>query len=459
MDNLHYSRTFFRFFSSSRLLIISFALTAAVGAMCLKLPWANRGALSWVDAWFVSVSAVCVTGLSPIDVGAVLTPFGKGVLLALIQVGGLGILTFSVAILSTFFGSASLRSDEVVQVSFCQDRQRKFSTLLLHILLSTCVIEMVGCGLLYLLYDPTGVDVNVRGGRFFNSLFISVSAFCNAGFSFFADNLMGYQERIGFPIVVMVLIVFGGVGFFVLWDLLTSICSFKKRKSLTLHTRLVLDVTLILIVSGAALLFVFELPHLFWGKSVTFGVINSFFQSVTARTAGYNTVDIASLTDSSLVVLCGLMFIGGAPGSTAGGVKVTTFAILILFLVARLRGHERTHLLNRTLPNSLILNAFALVFVAGCAVILFSLFISVTEMEAHQAAAKSYLAYLFEATSAFGTVGLSAGVTPTLTAASKLALTILMLIGRVGPLTILTCFYGERSPGELHYAEENVMTG
>ncbi len=330
-------------------LIGGFAMAIILGAFLLYLPWAHHGKVSFLDALFTSTSAVCVTGLAVVDTGTEYTLFGQVVIVILIQTGGLGIMTFAGLTFQILGRRMSLQSQAVLQDTFFQrdvaaDFQHTFKT----ILLLTLLVESLGALLLFLLLLPS-MDM---GRALFSAVFHSVSAFCNAGFSIRSENLMGLSGNPGILIVIMILIVLGGLGYTVLNELWTTARGRRsgptRPQRFSMHARLVLWISSFLILGGALGILVFGLTpdEARWDDKI----IHAMFQSVTARTAGFNSVDIGKLPQASLFVLILLMFIGGSPASCAGGVKTTTMAIWSARLRAALRGERDVHLLDRRIP-------------------------------------------------------------------------------------------------------------
>ncbi len=402
-----------------------------LGAFLLYLPWAHHGKVGFLDALFTSTSAVCVTGLAVVDTGTEYTLFGQIIIVFLIQTGGLGIMTFAGLTFQILGRRMSLQSQAVLQDTFFQrdvaaDFQHTFKT----ILLLTLLIETMGALLLFLFLLP-----NMDAGRaLFSAIFHSISAFCNAGFSIRSENLMGLSGNPGILIIIMMLIVLGGLGYTVLNEVWTAVrgrrSGLVKPRRFSMHARLVLWISSLLIFGGTLGILVFGLTpdEARWDDKV----IHAMFQSVTARTAGFNSVDIGKLPQASLFVLILLMFIGGSPASSAGGVKTTTMAIWSARLKAALRGERDVHLLDRRIPWEQVGKADLLMGLAIFWNMAGVLFLLTTEARLPEGP----LGLVFEQISAFGTVGLSTGLTPNLSAAGKLWIIATMFVGRLGPLTI-----------------------
>ncbi len=445
-----------RFLSPTRIFILSFAGVILTGAILLQFPFsAPREPLRFVDALFTSTSAVCVTGLIVVDTGKDLSTMGQVVTLLLIQIGGLGIITFSTVFFVLMGRGISFKGREIVQSTFLHTPTRNFFVILKSVLWFTFITEALGT--LFLL-ARFSFDLPI-GAALYQALFHAISAFNNAGFSLFSDSLVGYQGDLIINLTMMGLIVHGSIGFIVQYEVLSR---FKKvQKKLSIHSKMVLITTAVLILSGSILFFIFERNHLIKDVPVLNQILASLFQSVTPRTAGFNTVDIGSLTNATLLLMLVLMFIGASPGSTGGGVKTTSAAILILMVWNRLKGNEEVNLFNRTIPREVIGRTISIIIASGFSVALItSLLLILGGGNLLPSESRHFFVeYLFEAVSAFGTVGLSMGATSALNDIQKLAIILLMFTGRVGPLTL--AFSLSRSTGGkgLTYAEEGVMVG
>ncbi len=424
-------------------------------------PWATRSqAIAPIDALFTSTSAVCVTGLIVVDTGSYFTPFGQGVILGLIQVGGLGIMTFSVLFYSLLGASIRLRDRVIVQSSFTTGHTGDVLQLVKSIFLYTFIFEFIGALLLFLLWPIRTPYLT----RLWIAVFHSISAFCNAGFSLFRDSFIQYQFDWPINLIIIGLIVTGGLGFIVL----TETTNWTKQKilsrgrpRLSLHTKIVLTTTSCLILGGSLLFFVLESKHSLSTAPFHGKIIACLFQSVTARTAGFNTIDIYSLANPTLFILIILMFIGASPGSCGGGVKTVNAAVLAIIAKNRFKGNEEGEVFKRTIPRetlsrsvTIIISSVVLISVVACLIM-----IAETGKYAHPEARGKFLEYLFETVSAFGTVGLSMGVTSALTTTGKALIIIMMFLGRLGPLN-LAFSLAKRTPAKkFHYGEEKIFIG
>jgi len=445
-----------RILTPSRIFMLSFAVVIFLGAFLLYLPFScSHRSLSFVDALFTSASAVCVTGLASIDIGKDLSPAGQIITLILFQVGGLGIITFSVILFGLMGRGVSFKGREIAQSTFLHTPRRDFLVIIKWVFISTAIIESLGTLILFVRFLS---DFPV-GRAFYLALYHAVSAFNNCGYSLFSDNLMSYQGDWTINLTIMLLIILGGIGFIVQYELFMK-CR-GKQKRLSVHTKIVLLMTGILILGGAALFYLFEMHHMVKDMPLSAGILASFFHSVSSRTSGFNTVDISQLTNATLLLLIILMFIGASPGSTGGGIKTTSFTLLLMMIWNRLRGSEQVNIFNRTIPAEILTRTLAIVFTSAFFVFVITsiLLLWANESGMHPVETRHlFVEYLFETVSAFGTVGLSMNVTPKLNDVQKLAIIIMMFAGRVGPLTLAFSWYSRRKKS-LTYAEETVMVG
>ncbi len=447
-----------------QLLVGSFALLILAGTVGLKtLPGLYTGpGLNWLDALFTTTSAVCVTGLIVVDTATYFTTWGQAFVLLLIQLGGLGIITFTTLIILALGRRLSLRH-EVLSTGTAQVSPHvDFHRLTVSILGFTFGLESIGAVLLFLLWAPRfGVEHAA-----WHAVFQSVSAFCNAGFSTFSDSLMGFQRSAPSLLIIAALIILGGLGFLTLEEL--HLLRLARRKGqnfrLSLHSRLVLVVTSILLVGGTIAYLAFEWNVTLRGLPGPLRLVNAFFMSATARTAGFNSIDYSHASDSTNFLTILLMGIGGSPGSTAGGIKTTTVGLILMLAWARMRGREDVHAWGRSVPEETLSRAVGL-FVVGFAVLTTGIFaLTLTELSAFVHAAGihgQFLAHMFEATSAFNTVGLSLGVTPHLSTAGRWTAILLMFMGRVGPLAFAAAITrsAERRRARYRYSYEDVVVG
>jgi len=441
--------------SPTLLLPLSFAVLILVGTLLLSLPiaWGPARSIGWIDALFTATSAVCVTGLITLDTARAWSPFGQAVILALIQFGGLGILTFSTFFMILLGRPIPLSQRDIMTRTHGKLTRIAVRAMLIRIISYALVIEGVGAIVLATYFSR---DAGLWSG-IWQGTFHAVSAFCNAGFSLFSDNLEGYPGSWTVNLTVMALIVLGGIGFIVITDIESWI---RGRKPLSLHSKVVLTTTLVLVLGATIGFGVFEAGNVLQGRPLGEKVLVSMFQAVTPRTAGFDTVPPASLTNATLMMILVLMFIGGSPGSTAGGVKTSTAAILFGVLLSRARGLRHATLFRRTVPERIVGEAIAIVLLSVVVVMGVTFALQWTELHymSHPGVRGEFLSLNFEAVSAFGTVGLSMGETFGLLAPSKLLMVALMYVGRLGPLTLAVAL-SRRTRAEYQYAEEAVLVG
>lgn len=444
-----------QFLTAPRALAISFAGLIAVGTILLLFPQATHGeSLSLVDALFTATSATCVTGLIVVDTGTKFTLFGQLVILVLLQLGGLGIMTFSTFFLYLLGSRLTLGTRDILQESYSQMPIDNFRGLLKTIFLATISIEMVGAFILTVRFLS---DMPLQKSIYFG-IFHSISAFCNAGFALFSDSFISYKGDLVINLTLLLLIIMGGLGFIVIFELRHQ-HSFQLKK-ISLHSRLVLTITALLILGGTVLFFVLEyqntIKNLPWGSKI----LVSLFQSITTRTAGFNSIDISLLSNPTLFVFILLMIIGASPGSCGGGIKTTTFAIIVSFITSRFRNRENVNLFFRKVPSHIVSKAVSISFFTLVLIILGTSLLLISELAevSHQESRGMFLELLFEVTSAFGTVGLSTGSTANLTPLGRVIIVFLMFVGRLGPLTIALAI-GRKDKLHYKYAEENVLVG
>lgn len=431
--------------------VFAFTVATLVGAGLLMLPVASHDgqATSFIDAWFTATSAVCVTGLIVLDTGSHWTGFGQAVILTLIQVGGLGIMTLTALIVVGLARRLGLRQRMIAAASTGSLQLGEVRSILRGVALVTVVVEAAAATLLtlrfWIAYDQG------LGRSLWDGVFHAVSAFNNAGFSLRSDSLVSYQGDAVVLLVVAGAVLLGGLGFPV-W---VQIARHPRRpRRWDLHAKLTVSTTITLILAGWAALAVSE-----WSNPGTLGsmgtgrsLLNSFFASVTPRTAGFNAIDVAAMREEGRVITEMLMFIGGGSGSTAGGIKVTTFAVLGFVIWSEVRGDPDVSLFHRRIPTQAqrqALTVALLAVVIGATSVLLLLRITAFSLDA----------LLFETVSALGTVGLSVGITPGLPAAADVVLIALMLLGRVGPPTLFAALVSRESERLYHHPEERPIIG
>ncbi len=444
--------------SPTRVTIFVFAGMICIGTLLLMLPEASRNkGLGFVDALFTSTSATCVTGLVVVDTGHALSLFGQLIILSLIQVGGLGIMTISTFFLLIAGRRPSLVGRIVIKDTLTYGEDRDLLSLIQDALKFTFVIEGLGTALLFLRYFP-GKNVNEA---LYLSIFHSISAFCNAGFSLFSDNLMSYRADWGTNLIISFLIISGGIGFLVISELKKRLSfDLMTLSSLSLHSKLVITVTVILLLFSSLFLTIFEWENILGSLPLSKRFLAGFFHAVSARTAGFNTLSVGDMANETLFLLILLMFIGASPGSCGGGIKTTTLACLGILGLSRVRGKARPQIFNRTISYGSVEKAISVVLISSIIIIIATLLLLMSELGdvPHTMSRGNFLELLFEAVSAFGTVGLSTGVTDSLSKSGKLIITFVMFIGRLGPLAIAMAV-SRSETSRYFYAEEDIMIG
>ncbi len=436
---------------------ISFAFVIFTGTLLLLLPKSTHSGISVVDALFTSTSCVCVTGLVVVDTATHFTYLGKLILLFLIQIGGLGVMTLTTFFASFFSGAMSMKMRVLMKDLLSQDSLGSVTKILISITLYTFFLELVGAALLY---KFLGGDFSAINSSYLKvAVFHSVSAFCNAGFSTYPGNLMNPEviNNYGFLTVIMLLIIEGGLGFSVLTNL--SSLNFRKhrqkriRYQLTLSTKLVVITTMILVVPGGFVLWAIE-PYKANEMTTFFPkLFHSIFQVVTARTAGFNSTDIGLLGAPAVMFLIFLMWIGASPGSTGGGIKTSTFAILSLAFFNTMRGKKNLNIFGREISHQIVEKASMVVLASLLAIFLASFLLIIIEPD------KEPLDLIFEVVSALSTVGLSRNLSPLLGTGGKVVDVIVMFIGRIGVLTFFLAFFKPHKEIRYTLPQEQVMIG
>lgn len=445
----------------SRTICLGFLAVITVGTLLLAMPFSTTNAgWSWehlIVALFTATSAVCVTGHIVVDTGTYFSTVGQVFILALIQIGGLGYMTATTFLLLLLGRRMGLKDKVAIQQALDRTEIQGVSQLIRSIIATTLLFELTGAFLLLLIFVPTfGLD---RG--LWLSLFHSISAWNNAGFSVFSDNLVGFQASPLVNIVIPGLIIFGGIGYETIFELYLwlreRILREPRQIILSLNFKVAVSTTLLLLTMGVVAFFVVEAqnPKTLGSLNLPTRFMTAWFQSVTTRTAGFNSIDISQMTTAGLFITIALMFIGGSPGGTAGGIKTTTLRILTSCTKAILRGREEVHLYKRQIPMSLILKSVGVAMGSITTVVLSTILITLTDPEF------DFIKILFEVVSAFGTVGLSTGITldAQFSTFAKLVLVATMYIGRVGVLLLMAAMLGDPKPSFVRYPEENLLIG
>ncbi|XZN90024.1 MAG: TrkH family potassium uptake protein [Microcoleus sp.] len=441
----------------SRTICLGFIAVIALGALLLLMPFSTSDG-TWSDpitALFTSTSAVCVTGLSVVDVGKYYSFWGQLCLVFLVQIGGLGYMTATTFLLLLLGRRFGLKDKIALQQSLDKSGLDGVVQLVQSILATTILFELTGVFLLMLVFVP---QFGFKEGLW-SAVFHSINAFNNAGFSLYSDNLIGYR---GSPIINLTiggLIIFGGIGYQVIMEIYLWVrARFNKSPICTvfsLNFKVVTSTTAILIILGTLAFLVMEYhnPETLGPLSFAQKVMAAWFQSVTPRTAGFNTIDIGKMSETSLFLTIALMFVGASPGSTGGGIKTTTFRILFSCTAAVLEGKEQVECYQRQIPIALILKTISVVFGSLMVVIVSATLVELVNPELE------FIQVLFEAVSAFATVGLSTGITAKISAIGKLILIATMYIGRVGVLLLMSAAVGDPKPTTFKYPEESLLVG
>ncbi|HPA58801.1 MAG TPA: potassium transporter TrkG [Synergistales bacterium] len=426
--------------------MLGFLSLIASGTLLIMLFNAGTRPLGWIDALFTATSSVCVTGLIVVDTGKDLSLASQGVVLFLIQLGGLGVMTATTAFFFLMKERIGLRQRMFFAGGFGLDSPSGVIRLLVRILLLTFVIEGIGIIPLYFGFLKSGMG---HGRSLYSAVFHSISAFCNAGFSLFPDNLESFSRTILVPGTVMCLVVIGGLGFVVLTELREM---FLRARRITLQTKLVLVTTVFLVILGSVVLVLTEWGNAFGDLQAGWKVWNGVFSSITPRTAGFDTVAPVNFSSAGIFVLVLLMLIGASPGSTGGGIKTTTLAILLVSTWNFLKGRHEIHLWNRKLPFSVLQRSVTVVVLyLGTLLVGIGLLVLIEPFP--------FRALLFEVASALGTVGLSLGITPELSDAGKIVLVLMMFWGRVGIVTFLYSLLKRETRERVSYPVSEVPVG
>jgi trk system potassium uptake protein TrkH len=448
-----------------KLLIFSFLFVIFLGTLLLMLPNATFKGISFIDAFFTSTSAVCVTGLIVVDTATYFTQFGQIVIMVLIQLGGLGILTFAGYFIYFFTGGTNYENRLTFSDMTNSQNLNDVFVLLKRILIITFVVESFGALLIFFSLDQQLIQSTYE--KIFFSVFHSVSAFCNAGFSLLTNNMyeIGYRYNYFLHLTLIFLIIIGGLGFpivsnilkYIKYLIVERIFQFSGKKKihipwvLNLNSRIVIITTILLLVFGTVLIYIVEYNNTLAEHGPFGKIVTALFTSTTPRTAGFNSIDFSTLKFSTILLIIFLMWIGASPASTGGGIKTSVFAISVLNFISLSKGKTRLELFRREISDISVRRAFATIFlsflVIGIAIWLISIFDS----------GKSLIAITFETFSAYSTVGLSIGITAFLSSASKIIIIIVMFIGRLSTLTLLMAFIKKEKYSKYRYPNEEVI--
>ena len=434
-----------------QILALGFILVILTGALLLTLPIATTSGEStnFLDALFTSTSAVCVTGLVVVDTGTYWNMFGQTVIMILIEIGGLGFMSFTTLIAIILGKKITLRERLILQDAMNTFNIQGLVKMVKYVLVFTVSVQFFGALLLSTQFVP---QYGIGKGAFY-SIFHSISAFCNAGFDILGNfsSLTSYNSNVVVIMVISALIIIGGLGFTVWSELYNG----KSLRKVSLHSKMVILMTTILVLGGTVLMFLFEHNNANTISNMSFvdKVMNSFFASVTPRTAGFNSIPTDGMTTAGQFLTIILMFIGGSPGSTAGGIKTTTIGILIVTVICVIRGREDSEVFKRRFSKDLVYRAFTLLFIGVGLVIAVTMLLSYTEKGA------SFMALFYETVSAFGTAGLSLGLTSELSSIGRVLIIMMMYLGRVGPLTVVLSITKKKVSSGVKYPEGKILIG
>lgn len=435
-------------FNPPAILAIGFGSLIFLGTILLNLPIATQTGerIGYINALFTSASAVCVTGLVVVNTAEYWSLFGQIVILLLIQIGGLGFMTMATAFALVMGKKIRLKERLVIKEQLNQETMSGLVKLMIGVILLTFLIEIIGAIILATRFIP--IYGTSRG--IWYAIFHSISAFCNAGFDITGDSMVPFVGDGIVNLAITMLVILGGLGFSVIIDLLKH----RNLKRISVHTKLVLSISLVLIIIGTIMFYVLEYtnPYTIASFEESGKIKAAFFQSVITRTAGFNSVDTGMLREATAFLFVIFMFIGGSPGSTAGGIKTTTFGSIILITLATIKGEKDVNVFGRRISEESLNKAVSIVFISLALIMIVSFILTITENA-------RFIDIIFEATSAFATVGLSRGLTPELTDIGKIIITITMYIGRVGPMTMAYAFGKRISKSKYRYAECNIMVG
>jgi trk system potassium uptake protein TrkH len=441
----------------SRTICLGFLSVITVGTILLLMPFSSSSG-NWNDplvAFFTATSAVCVTGLGVVDTGTHFSFVGQFIIVALVQIGGLGYMTANTFLLLLIGARFSLRDKIAIQQSLDRSSINGSEQVLRSIIATTLIFELTGIFLLLPVFTP---QYGFYQGLWL-AIFHSINSWNNAGFSLFKDNFIGYQSSILLNFTVSVLIIFGGIGYQVIMEMYLwgrdRLARKKEKLLFSLNFKVATTTTLILLIVGTISFFLIELRNndTFGQLSFANKIMAAWFQSVTTRTAGFNTVDFGKMTTAGLFITIAFMFIGSSPGGTGGGMKTTTLRVLTSCTKAILQGQEQVLLYERQVPISLILKAVGVLIGSVGTVVLATMMIALNEPNLN------FIQILFEVVSAFATVGLSTGITATISPVAKLVLILTMYVGRVGVLLLMSAILGDPKPTAIRYPEENLIVG
>ncbi|BBQ51324.1 Ktr system potassium transporter B [Aeromonas jandaei] len=431
--------------SEAKLILGSFLIILLIGTIFLVQPSSHNGEVSFINALFTATSAICVTGLGVVDTGTAFTLQGQIFLIMLMEIGGLGQMTMTLLLIAIFSKRVGLRQQVLAKEALGQEGSVNIIQLVKRIVLFAFIAQLIGTGLMAIRWVP---EMGWSRGLYV-SFFHAVSAFNNAGFSLFANNLISYRDDPLICLTIAGLLILGGIGFTVIVDLVRN----RRWRKLKLHSKLMILMTPALLLLGTVIFWLLERnnPGTFGNAGIGGQLLAAFFQSASARTAGFNSIDIGQMVPASLLFMMMLMFIGAGATSTGGGIKVTTFAVVLLATKAFLTKRPHVTAFGRTLSPQIVTRSLAIIIVSTMVLMLAMFLLMITD-------ALPFDKIMFETISAFATVGLSTGITPSLSGPGKFILVLVMICGRLGPLT-LAFMLARPSETRIKYPEESVYTG
>lgn len=436
--------------SPSRKLILGFLLAILVGTFLLMMPFSLKEGekLSFLSSLFTIVSAVCVTGLTVVDVSKVFSPVGTTIIIFFIQLGGLGVMTFSSIIFLATGKKMTFYERELLKEERNADSSGEIADFIKKLLFIVFIIESIGAVILTTQF----IGQMSFWKAIYYGIFHSISAFCNAGFALYSNNLEGFKSNIVINLTIGYLITLGGIGFAVITSFITVVRNGVDRFNLT--SKMAILISIILTFGGMVLFFILEYsnPNTIGDLNIFQKILASYFQSVTLRTAGFNTVPLGDLRSSTIFISCILMFIGASPGSTGGGIKTTTFGVIMFYVIGIAKKRENIEVFNRRIDWEILNRALAILVIAITYVVFIITCILVIDNFSMEQV-------VFEVISAFGTVGLTLGITPNLSVISKLLIIITMFVGRLGPLTFALAIGESKKKAISKYPKENILVG
>lgn len=442
------------------LMIVSGYLSLiTLGAFLLSMPFAQREPIGVLDAFFTATSAVCVTGLSTIDISASFSPIGNWILVLLMQAGGLGIMTISTVIILLAGMHPGFNHQSALLANYTQEGNVDAQKILKAVLPFTFILEGIGAIFYFTQFTEEALVQYSLYDRIFGSIFQAISSFCNVGFTLFPDSLVRFQLNPIVNITTCILALAGGFGFLAITEI-QYMYDFKKRafRKISLHSRIAISFTLIIVTVSIAFFIFSEWGNVFSDLSFGQKLETSIFMAFTSRTAGLNSIDVPSLSVGSLFFFVIIMLIGANPGSCGGGIKTTTTAVIALLGFNRLLGRKKTQILGRTIPETTVDKAVRIFVVAIVVIVVATLVLLETEAAGTSNAQGSFLKVFFEVVSAYSTCGLSMGLTPDLSIPGKIVVCTVMFVGRMGPLFLISAVAKKHEDG-MWYAEEDIMVG